>query len=386
MADRRALLLSPESPYPPHGGGALRTTSIAEYLRGRYELDMVVFAQQGDPEPAGASSTIRLPRHSRSTTARASRNLVRLVRGAPPLMDRFAGCEEQIERAIGDRRYEVAILEHFWTAPYFELVARRAERVILDLHNIESVWLEREAGGSAGPKRVAFERWAEVCRRLEADLLPRFSSVLVTSEADAAKVQGLAPGVRVVVYPNAIPLVPQPECERRNAIVFSGNLEYEPNRRAVDYFSRSIWPAVADCHPELEWHLVGRNPEAVRAAVSKSPRVRVVGVVEDAVGELARYRAAVVPVLTGSGTRLKIIEAWAAGTPVVSTTLGAEGLEVGSGTYLLLADDPFPFVNQIGRVLDDPVLAQSLASSGRQLYEQRFCWSVAWRTLRSSGF
>lgn len=300
-------------------------------------------------------------------------------------MDRFAGCEDQIERAIAGRRYDIAVLEHFWTAPYLGLIASRAGCVILDLHNIESVWLDRETGVAPGPRKVAFHRWADVCRKLESELLPRFSCVLVTSETDASKVRGLAPGVRTLVYPNAIPLIPQPRCERRNAIVFSGNLEYEPNRRAVDYFSRYVWRAIADRHPGLEWHLVGRNPDAVRAMVSKSPRVRVVGQVEDAVGELAQYRAAVVPLLTGSGTRLKIIEAWAAGTPVVSTTLGAEGLGA-DGTYLLLADEPSDFAKAISRVLDDPVLAQSLAGAGRKLYEERFCWNVVWRTLQSQGF
>ena len=340
MAEPRALLLSPESPYPPHGGGALRTASIHEYLRARYAVDLIVFAQAGDPEPPLASSIIRLPRHSRSTSARLGRNLLRFVHGTAPLMDRFAGFAPQLAQAIDGRRYEIAILEHFWTAPYLDTVAGSASRILLDLHNIESVWLERSGATASPAAKLPFRRWANSCRRLERELLPRFAQVLVASEADAGTVRRIAPGALPLVYPNAIPLVPQPVSERRNAIVFSGNLEYEPNCQAVDHFARRIWPLVAREFPDLEWHLLGRNPGPIRRTVSDSPRVRVIGPVDDAVLELSRYRAAVAPILSGSGTRLKIIEAWAAGTPVVSTRLGAEGLNASPGSHLLLADDP----------------------------------------------
>jgi len=167
--------------------------------------------------------------------------------------------------------------------------------------------------------------------------------------------------------------------------VFSGNLEYEPNRAAIEYFARRIWPAVAREFGDLEWHLIGRNPDAVRPVVSQSPRVRVVGAIDDAVLELSRYRAAVVPVLFGSGTRFKIIEAWAAGTPVVSTTLGSEGLPVTDGVHLLLADDPQGFVQGLSRILTNSLFGQSLSASGRRLYEERFCWNVVWPTLSNHG-
>src|SRR5207249_5012557 len=114
--------------------------------------------------------------------------------------------------------------------------------------------------------------------------------------------------------------------EAEEAIVFSGNMEYHPNVSAVGFFRSEVWPQLRARWPGLVWRLVGKNPQAVRRFTSGDSRIQVVGPVENAIRELARARAAVVPLLTGSGTRLKILEAWAAGLPVVSTTVGAEGL------------------------------------------------------------
>ena len=115
-------------------------------------------------------------------------------------------------------------------------------------------------------------------------------------------------------------------------------MEYHPNRSAVRFFRREVWPLLRNRQPDLVWRLVGKNPDAVRAFTSGDSRIEVSGEVEDAVRELAKAEVAVVPLLAGSGTRLKILEAWAAGTPVVSTTIGAEGLPVRDGQHLLLAD------------------------------------------------
>jgi glycosyltransferase involved in cell wall biosynthesis len=106
---------------------------------------------------------------------------------------------------------------------------------------------------------------------------------------------------------------------------------------------------------------------------------------EDAIAEIATARAAVVPLLSGSGTRFKIIEAWAAGTPVISTTIGAEGLGATPGEHLLIADSPADFAAATTSVLNDQPLADRLAAAGRRLYESKFTWPSAWRILEAAG-
>ena len=384
-----ALFLAPEAPYPLAGGGSLRSASLLEYLARRYDVDVIVFRQPGAPDPAGLipSRLVRrvtvldLPPNGRGFAARAVRNAGRMVRRTPPLVDRFAGFAEQISRALSGARYALGVIEHSWCAPYLEQLAPLCARTVLNLHNVESVLHARCAvteGRAAAAAHRVFER---ASRELERAWLPRFSQVLATSQADAELVRAIAPRASVEVYPNALPPTPLPAPVDEEAIVFSGNLEYHPNIAAVRFFRRDVWPRLRDRWPRLLWRLVGQNPAAVKRYTAGDPRIEVAGPVLNAVRELARSRVAVVPLLTGSGTRLKILEAWAAGLPVVSTTIGAEGLPVRDGETALLADGGQAFAAAVTRLLACRELRQSLGSAGRLLLEKEFTWETAWKKL-----
>ena len=373
MADRpAALILAPECPYPAVGGGPLRTASLIEYLSQKYDVDLVVFQEQGQLVPAYAS-VIPLRYHSRSPFARVLRNASRFVRGVPPLNDRFAGYELPVKRP-----YDVAIIEHFWCAGYLD--ALNCGEVWLNLHNIESVLYRSSARSLVAP---LMRRFASSSLKLERQLLPRFSGLLVTSEADAERVRRIAPGCRPIVFPNTIPQVPPQSRAKRREIIFSGNLEYEPNREAVKYFRQEIWPLLRSSN--VTWRLIGRNPEGVRRFVKGDPRIELSGPVEDAISEIASAQVAVVPLRSGSGTRIKIIEAWAAGTPVVSTSIGAEGLPCRAGEHLLIANHPKSFAEAVIEVLESERVATALAGAGRSLYERELTWESAWRALSRVG-
>jgi glycosyltransferase involved in cell wall biosynthesis len=282
---------------------------------------------------------------------------------------------------MAGRRYDLGIVEHFWCAPYWEQISQACTRTVLDLHNVESCLHARcakvESGGLAMIHRV-FEK---ASLELERRWIPRYSCVLAASQSDADIVRWIAPQAAVSVYPNALPPVPLPPHGDDEAIVFSGNMEYHPNLDAVRFFRTSVWPALRERHPNLVWRLVGKNPQAVAAFTRGDSRIEIVGPVPDAVTALARSRIAVVPLRTGSGTRLKILEAWAAGLPVVSTTIGAEGLPARDGDTLILADTPDNFVNAVTRLLTCPELRERLGAAGRLLQEKDFTWEAAWKSL-----
>jgi polysaccharide biosynthesis protein PslH len=361
-ARAEALFLAPEKPVAGTGGGALRSLCLLEYLRRNYQPEIVTF---------------HLREHSKSTAARAWRNASRLIRGRPPLVDRFSGYEEQIAAALRRPHYELGIVEHFWCASYAGMLRPRCTRLVLDLHNIESALSHTHAQATGGAAGWAFSRFARLYAELEKAWLPLYDTILVASDEDRRRVHH--PDVRI--FPNALPEIPLPRVGEEAAIVFSGNLEYHPNIEAVRWFRSKIWPLLRN----MDWRLVGRNADAIRTLIADDPRIHVVGPVEDAVVELAKARVCVVPLLSGSGTRFKILEAWAAGRAVVSTSIGAEGLGAVHGEHLWIADDAASFAEAITRLWDDPAMRRRMGDAGRALYMERFTWNAAWRSLDDSG-
>jgi glycosyltransferase involved in cell wall biosynthesis len=323
-------------------------------------------------------ASFTLPHHSRRFAARVWRNGWRFVRGVPPLIDRFAGFEGQLAL---DGRYRIAVIEHFWCAPYAEVIRPHCDVLVLDLHNVESELAATHARATGGLESIVHRRFADGYRALEREWIPKLDLVLVASEEDRGRIEHR----NVVVYPNALPVIEVPGVEEENCIVFSGNLEYHPNIEAVRWFASAIWPRLRERNDGLTWNLVGRNAEAISALVQGDSRIRMTGPVDDAVDEIAAARVVVVPLLSGSGTRFKILEAWAGRRPVVSTTIGAEGLGARDGRELLVADEPADFVSRVQEILDDPAQGQRIGQAGRELYLDRYTWPAAWKKLESAG-
>jgi len=385
----QALVVSPEAPYPSIGGGPMRTASLIDYLARRYNIDVITFREDARDVRRFPADRVRdvltldLPPHSKTTAARAKRNLSRFLGGRPPLLDRYSGFDEAIAQWARERVYSIVVIEHFWCAPYAAVLREHAERLVLDLHNIESLLSETAAVAEPWPMSAMFRGFAGAYANLERELIPHFDDVLVTSVEDGRRVTAITAAPIVTVYPNAIARIDQPEVEEEHAIAFSGNLEYHANAAAIRWFAEAIWPRVRARHDDLEWLLIGRNPEAVSV---RPEGMRIVGPVDDAIRSLAAVKIAVVPLLAGSGTRFKILEAWAAGRAVVSTTLGAEGLGAHAGEHLLIADDEVTFVAAIESLLEDEAMRRRLGASGRKLYLDRFTTDTAWRALDAAGF
>jgi glycosyltransferase involved in cell wall biosynthesis len=385
----RALFLVPEAPYPTYGGGAMRSASMLEYLARRYDVDVIVFREPGAADPTGLFPSgiareihvLELAHHRKDPISRAARNAGRMARGIPPLVDRFAGFSQRITALVRGRRFDIAIVEHFWCAPYWEQVAPVSAKTALDLHNIESALHARCARVETGPQALAHSIFHRAARDLEELWLPRYDRVLTASHEDAEIARAISPDAAVMVYPNAIPFITKPVATEREVIAFSGNLAYHPNISAVRYFHDEIWPTLRERWPSLVWCLIGKNPDAVRKHTNGDARIEVRGPVENAIQELAAAKVVVVPLLAGSGTRFKVIEAWAAGRAVVATTIGAEGLPAQHGDNLLLADDARRFADAVSLLLTSPDLRAKLGETGRALFESNFTWENAWQKL-----
>ena len=384
-----ALFLAAEAPYPITGGGSMRAASVLEYLIQRFSVHGIFFREPGAPDPVAAipsdrlerADVVELPPHSKRPVARLLRNAIRLARKRSPLIDRFTGFEDQIESFLSGQRYEAAFIEHFWCAPYVQQVRPHASRVFVDLYNIESAWHLTMASAETGLIAWGHRRFAQSALAAERCWLPRFDRILVTSSHDAELVHATVPDSAVTVYPNALPLIVPPPRSDRQEIIFSGNLEYPPNIQAVRFFHRNVWPALQSRWPGIRWKILSKNPGAVCELASRDPNIEVTGFVPDAVALIAQAQVAIVPLFAGSGTRIKILEAWAAGTPVVSTTLGAEGLEYRDRENLVLADDAETFTAAVSELLALPLNRERIGAAGRRLYEERYTWQTAWKSL-----
>jgi glycosyltransferase involved in cell wall biosynthesis len=165
-------------------------------------------------------------------------------------------------------------------------------------------------------------------------------------------------------------------------VVFLGVMHYRPNVDAAMYFAREILPHLLRERPNLTFTIVGGGaPEELRRLAG--PNVILTDRVPDTRPYLARAGAFVVPLRMGSGTRLKVLEAMAMGRPVVSTSLGCEGIAVVDGQHALVADDPSTFARTVLQVLGDPALASRLGSNGRHLVERRYSWPSVLKRLDS---
>jgi glycosyltransferase involved in cell wall biosynthesis len=385
------VVLTPEPPYPLRGGGAFRIASLVHYFARFAAVDLIFISESGEAAelPKGLvrrQTVIQLPHHSRSLAARYWRNGARALRGIPPLVDRLAGLEDEIASALAGERYALGLVEHFWAAPYLPEMARACEKVILDLHNVESTLHGRCGQTSSGLVALGHRRFAARSRELERTLLPQYSVVLATSEEDRRQVREIAPGTQCEVYPNAYPV--QEGWEERNdtlplpnTVVFSGNFEYHPNIDGVRYLMEEIWPEILRRNPEATLRLVGKGDRFIRHLIRGGCNVEVTGPVGDAVVEISRGAVAIAPLRSGSGTRIKILEAWAAGRPVVATSLAAEGLAVKDGVNIALADDPKGFARAVCGLLESATLRRDLASGGESVLREKYTWEMAWKAL-----
>jgi glycosyltransferase involved in cell wall biosynthesis len=252
-------------------------------------------------------------------------------------------------------------------------------RAVLDTHNSELRRVEtmaRTLGWTMQGMAARLQR-APVAR-FEREVAARMARLAAVSEEERAYFEQLAPG-RVDLVPNGVDcraLRPRSTVPASRRMLFLGSLDYSANVEAVGYLVDRVLPLLAHRHATVD--VVGSNP---RAAVFDAARrsvvpVQVAGYVPDADPFWNEARALVVPLRIGGGTRLKILEALARGVPVVSTSLGCEGLGLRDGEDLLVADDSAGFAAAMARLLDDDDLCRRLAATGRATVEERFDWSV----------
>ena len=395
----RSLLVADNVPWPSLGGGLIRMAQVVEAVASVSDLDLFVLHNQRHSK-LEVPPTIPVQRSKGVQNPRISGNLRWhldwAIRRRLPVEVVMASADHAPRAALRDwvrPPYEVV---WFSTGRSYEWMGRPdLGPTIVDLDNLEDVKarLRAELLGdqlrSAGARTTVRGRLARYQARLNASDWQRFQRsvaaqverVVIASDLDAAR-SGLS-NVTVITntYPRPMRPVGNPAAGGPPVVLFQANLCYPPNIDAAQWLARDIAPLIRAAVAAAEVRLVGR-PSVNVTQLHQPGVLTVVGEIASMEEELARATVAVVPVRYGSGTRIKILESFAHRVPVVSTSLGAEGLDAQDGVHLLLADDPKEFAAATERLLGDPSLRVRLTEAAESLYLERYDGRLAHQGVR----
>lgn len=280
-------------------------------------------------------------------------------------------------RAELARRPDVVTVEHDFAACLGDEIGPEIPKVLMT-HNVTSAYYRTRAESATPARRTLLNIQS---RRVASYVNPRLSGFtgIVTVSAEDAELFRAMTDVPVLVVPNGTTLDmvrPQPPAGPPE-LLFTGTMNYAPNRDGILWFASEIWPHILTQVPEARLLVVGRQPDArVRRLERNNEGIEVTGEVAEMGTYFERATAVIVPLRSGGGTRLKILDAFASARPVVSTRIGAQGIDVEDGEQLLLGDEPREFAQQVVRLLRDADLRSRLSANSRRLIDERYNWRV----------
>lgn len=384
----KVLMLAPQVPWPPQQGTTIRNYHIARLLAQRHDLTVLAF---GAPDALAPELTqagievVAVPSPPPRPLARRFRDLFSdpvpdLARrlDAPAMWSQVA--------ALSKREFDVLQVEGFEMAPYGLAWPRAGGRphLVYDAHNAEWVLQDRAWRADLGRPRTwpgagysLLQTWK--IRRYEGRLLRAADATVTVSAADAAAVRPLAEAARIVVVPNGVDTdvvrPGDPTAEEPGLCLFVGKMDFRPNVDAVTWFVRTAWPRIRASRSDARLAIVGRDPApAVRDLAGGG--VTVTGAVPDVGPWLARAALVVVPLRIGGGTRLKVLEAMAAGKAIAATSMAVEGLHLRNGREVQLGDTPSALADVVLALLADDRARHRLGLAARQRAVAEYRWEA----------
>jgi len=373
-----------DAPFPVTSGRRLRNWALLQALAAEgHHVTMVYFGEPGTSEvPRELQETCRnvdlVPQPDRSAGS-SSTNWNRFIALSSTLPYgawrlRSLKFQAKIWEWLAKERFDAVISDDIYVAANIPPLLRIP--VILNKHGIGTVVLERFLKNERNPLKRMYgfvellktRRWeTSVCRHAEL--------IMACSQEDSSEINLLSPGARVTIVPNVIDVdqyQPTPAVNN-HTVVFVAYMGWYPNQDAVEYFVSSILPILRNLIPDVKFVAAGRNPpDDFRRRLSRVPGVEFTGTVPDIRPIVANAAVSVVPLRIGTGTRLKILEAAAMEKPVVSTRVGAEGLNFADGTEIVLADNPEVFAREIAALLDSPVRAHAIGVAARRHVQEQY--------------
>lgn len=379
----KILILSARLPYPHNTGAKIRAFQLMKALALRHEVTLLTFyGDTSEERHFGVFDNMGIklvPLLNKKIDAAVGLSEVTnsFFSGLPFTVTKYL--DKRMSIAFNELfpRYDVIHCEHMHMAQYLTNMPSKVR--VLDAHNVEAQIAERLIKIETNPIKRALLSWNhKAMLRYEKNICATFDLTLAVSEQDCAcysksyhakNAQVLENGVDLVFFHKA-PV----ESAASNKLVFVGMMGWMPNSDGVKYFVSEILPLIKNEFPDISVDLVGKDPPDDVVKLSEIPGVRVTGTVDDVRPYVWNALVYIVPLRFGGGTRLKILEAFAMHKPVVSTSLGCEGIACEHGKELIIADHPSEFANAVIKLLRDHTLRSVLSDNAAQLVEKTYGW------------
>lgn len=396
----KILVLEHLFPMPPDSGGKIKSLCTIRSLASAHTVQVLSYVrteteQEHVPKLKSICDNVDTVSFSRSRPADAACAVKSALLGKSYIVTRDFRREmlERFRQAVQKFQPDVVHVDHLQMAQFVDFDS--SYLTVLDQHNVEHIIVKRISETSTNALLRAYARleWPKL-KKFERDACRRSNLVLAVSDQDAKELRNLMlPGahrqenatvppvetVPIGVDFDSIPLVERDPNSKD--ILFLGTMYWPPNIDCVLYFYREILPMIKQKLPECTFTIAGQKPPRAVQDLARDPAVRVTGYVKDPRDVAAKCGVFVVPLRSGSGVRVKILDALAMGLPVVSTSIGAEGLAVKNGEHLLIADDAESFAEAVTTILNNKEVAQNLGLRGRELVRQEYSWQVVEKRL-----
>lgn len=389
----RILFLTQVLPYPLDAGPKMRAYYVLRHLAASHEVTLASFVRDEDPPEAVAHlaslcAAVRTMPMERSLGRNASALGIAALTGQPIIIvrDQIASMRRLIRQLVNDIGFDAIHADQTSMAQY-GLYARRVApapqrpKTVFDVHNaLHRVYAQMLADETSPIRRLYIIRERAALERYERRLWPRFDAAVFVTDQDRAALgaplqerRGLAT-IPICAAPEDRPLVTPSDDPK--LVLHLGTMFWPPNVQGVLWFVRQVWPRVVAAVPDARLAIVGRRPPAQVQALDADPTINVLGYVEDPTPYLEQTAAFIVPLHAGAGMRVKILDGWSWGVPIVTTRLGAEGIDITDGADALVADDPMAFAEAVIRLLREPALRQQLRDNGRAKATTAYNWQV----------
>lgn len=388
----KILLLTQVLPYPPDSGPKIKTFNVLRYLSACHQVYLASFIRstaEADRVPAllDYCQEVHTVPIRRSVWRNAWFFARSLLAGQPFIItrDESRPMHTTIAQLMAREHFDVVHADQLNMAQY-ALPLQGVCRV-LDAHNaVWTIFHQMWQNAPPGPRKWALWMEWQKLKQYEGEVGRQFDAILAVSEEDRqALVSAGCPDSRLTVIPIAIDTQETHVIERDSnaqSIVHIGTMFWPPNIEGILWFACQVYPLIRREVPNVRLYLVGARPPAkIRALERQDTSIRVTGYVEDVVPYLRDSAVFVVPLRTGSGMRVKILDAWAWGIPIVSTSVGCAGIPVHPGEDILIADTPEDFAAAVIQVLRDKEIGTQLSTKGRRYVEEQFDWRVACQKL-----